>query len=62
MGYWKLVGPDADLESSRRGASSGILDLYVGHEEVSFLKNGAREVIDLEYCKFIAQPDLNCAC
>jgi hypothetical protein len=25
------------------------LELYVGHEEVLFLKNGAREVIDLEY-------------
>ena len=24
--------------------------LYVGHEEVSFLKNGAHEVIDLEHC------------
>ena len=44
------MGPNADFESSRRGASSGILDLYVGHEEVLFLKNGAHEVIDLEYC------------
>ena len=26
------------------------MEFYVGHEEVSFLKNGAHEVIDLEHC------------
>ena len=52
------MGPNADFESSRRGASSGILDLYVGHEEVLFLKNGAHEVIDLEHCTVLASVAL----
>ena len=37
------------------------MDLYVGHEEVLFLKSGAREVIDLEHCMYrVNGPIRNC--